>query len=358
MIYSNKFKVIRMAAVITTAVMLLFINKVNAAEKKYDFTGVADASDTAATEEVFCEGLTPVYGSNIEDGEYEVSTECSSSMFKIELCKLYVNSGNMTAEFILSGQGYLCLYKGDALSASKASEEDYIFYNENADGKYSYTVNVDALNECFSLAAYSKKKEKWYDRTILLRADSIPKDKIKVEVPDYEELKKAARNERINALKNEEENKDTDEVTEVVEIPEKLSLKDGKYYAELTFTGGSGKSSVLKDTSVTVIDGDGTLKVKWSSDKYDYMKVCGETIYPVTTEGGSEFIIPLVKVNEPFKVIADTVAMSEPHEIEYEFTVIIKENNNGLLLYCAVGIIFALFFIAFIVVKTKKQKTI
>ena len=33
---------------------------------------------------------------------------------------------------------------------------------------------MEALDKPLNCAAFSKKKEKWYDRTILFRADSLP----------------------------------------------------------------------------------------------------------------------------------------------------------------------------------------
>jgi hypothetical protein len=60
------------------------------------------------------------------------------------------------------------------------------------------------------------------------------------------------------------------------------------------------------------------------------MIVDGEKYEPVNQEElanaddesgvGSIFEIPVSVLNEPFKVIADTTAMSEPHEIEYDLT--------------------------------------
>ena len=61
-----------------------------------------------------------------------------------------------------------------------ASEADFIPYVENAEGKYTYDVPVEALDEDTACAAWSIKKEKWYDRTLVfesagvdLRADAL-----------------------------------------------------------------------------------------------------------------------------------------------------------------------------------------
>ena len=50
------------------------------------------------------------------------------------------------------------------------------------------------------------------------------------------------------------------------------------------------------------------------------MLVDGEKYLPVNTEGNSVFEIPFSDLSSPVNVIADTVAMSKPHEIEYTLT--------------------------------------
>ena len=94
--------------------------------------------------------------------------------------------------------------------------------------------------------------------------------------------------------------------------------KDGIYTVEVSLNGGSGKASITTPAEITVENGKMTLKVEWSSSKYDLMIVGGENYYPVNTEGNSQFLIPLSSVGEPLSVQAETVAMSEPHLIDYE----------------------------------------
>ena len=50
------------------------------------------------------------------------------------------------------------------------------------------------------------------------------------------------------------------------------------------------------------------------------MKVDGQRYDPINTEGNSTFKIPIFALDTPLAVIADTVAMSEPHEVEYTLT--------------------------------------
>ena len=48
------------------------------------------------------------------------------------------------------------------------------------------------------------------------------------------------------------------------------------------------------------------------------MQLVGEEKYePVNTEGNSSFEIPVTVFDQKQKVIADTTAMSVPHEIDY-----------------------------------------
>ena len=50
------------------------------------------------------------------------------------------------------------------------------------------------------------------------------------------------------------------------------------------------------------------------------MIIGDEKYEPVNTEGNSAFEIPVTVFDYKQKVIADTIAMSTPHEIEYTLT--------------------------------------
>ena len=130
-------------------------------------SNVASASDMAEVEEVVEEGMTPISGDKVKDGTYSVAVKSSSKMFDITACELTVESGKMTATMHMGGKGYLYVYMGTGEQAAAADEADYIPFTEQADGTHSFTVPVDALDEGIDCAAFSKKKEKWYDRHIL-----------------------------------------------------------------------------------------------------------------------------------------------------------------------------------------------
>ncbi|MBR3225990.1 MAG: hypothetical protein IKF78_11780 [Atopobiaceae bacterium] len=99
------------------------------------------------------------------------------------------------------------------------------------------------------------------------------------------------------------------------------TLADGTYTVEVSLEGGSGRASVASPATMEVRAGEATLTVVWSSPNYDYMVVDGERYLPVNQTGNSTFQIPVPSLGEPFKVVANTTAMSTPHEIEYELTV-------------------------------------
>lgn len=248
---------------------------------------VASSSEMTEVEDVVEDGMIPIAGDQVKDGTYHVTVKSSSKMFDITACELTVEGGKMTAVMHMGGTGYLYVYMGTGEQAAAASESDYIPFTEEADGTHSFTVPVDALDEGIDCAAFSKKKEKWYDRTILFRADSLPMDAL---------------------------------ADGVVTTPADLGLADGTYTADVALAGGSGRASVESPAQLTVKDGNVTAKIVWSSKNYDYMKV-GDTKYDAVIEDEhSTFEIPVSCFDWAMAVKADTTAMSEAHEIDYTLT--------------------------------------
>ena len=98
------------------------------------------------------------------------------------------------------------------------------------------------------------------------------------------------------------------------------AIADGAYAIGVTLEGGSGRASIESPAKLSVQDGKMTLSVVWSSDKYDYMLVGGEKLLPEIVDGHSVFQVPVDALDAPLKVVADTTAMSTPHEIEYTIT--------------------------------------
>ena len=110
----------------------------------------------------------------LKEGTYEITVESSSSMFNITHCDLMVKDGKMTAVMTMSGHGYGKVFMGTGEEADKAAEADFIPDAPDADGFNVFTVPVEALDAEIDCAAWSKKKEKWYDRTLVFNSDAIP----------------------------------------------------------------------------------------------------------------------------------------------------------------------------------------
>ena len=246
---------------------------------------VEATEETAEQQSVGTEGMTPVLASELRDGVYQIQVDSSSSMFRIEACELTVKDGSMTADMKMGGTGYLKLYMGTGEEAAKAPEEKMIPFEETADGSHHFTIPVEALDKELDCAAFSKKKEKWYDRVLVFRADSLPADALT----------------------------DAAQVT-----AESLGLADGCYTVEVSMEGGSGRVSVESPAKLVVKDQKAVAEVVWSSPNYDYMKVGEEKFLPVNQGGEtSVFEIPVTVFDRKMAVAADTTAMSTPHEIEY-----------------------------------------
>lgn len=245
---------------------------------------VASANEMAEPEEIVEDWMVPIRGEKLNDGTYDMEVRSSSSMFKIVDCELTVTEGKMTAAMTMGGTGYLKIFMGTGEEAVNASEEEYIPFKENADGTHTFTVPVEALDHGIDCAAFSKKKEKWYDRALVFMSTSLPADAFK-------ELK--------------------------VTTAKELGLDDGTYLAEGTLSGGSGRTTIESPVKIAVENGKLTAEVIFSSPNYDYMLVDDEKYEMVNTEGNSTFLIPIPGFDYNIPVVADTIAMSTPHEIEY-----------------------------------------
>lgn len=96
--------------------------------------------------------------------------------------------------------------------------------------------------------------------------------------------------------------------------------ENGEYTVIVTLEGGTGRASVTSPCILIVEDEGAYARIEWSSPNYDYMIMEDVTYLPVNEDGNSVFEIPVTVFDEPMTVIADTTAMSVPHEIEYTLT--------------------------------------
>lgn len=122
-----------------------------------------------------------IYGSQIADGIYEIDVDSSASMFRVVKCVLTVENGTMTAAMTMSGQGYGMVYMGKGKAALEDSEETYIPFTTDENGGKVFNVPVEALNMELDCAAWSIRKEKWYDRVLVFESGQIPAEALKLE---------------------------------------------------------------------------------------------------------------------------------------------------------------------------------
>ena len=258
-------------------------------EDSAEADAVASEEELSSRKEVGREGMEPVTADQLENGSWPIEVDTDTSMFRVADAILMVDNGTMTAKLTLGGKGYEKLYIGTAEEAAAAADADCAFYEENADGSFAYTVAVPVLNAEVDCAAWSIRKEKWYGHKIVFEADTLPEGAVK----------------KLSAAWTEE-------------APAAVDKKDGTYTVNVTLTGGTGKASVTSPAKVTVQGNTATAEIAWSSPNYDYMVAGGQKYLPVNSEGNSVFSIPITAFDAPVTVLADTTAMSVPHEIEYQ----------------------------------------
>ena len=231
--------------------------------------------------------VMPVFAESepLEDGIYSAVFTTDSSMF--HLCEtsegrgtLTVKDGEMVIHITLSSKNHLHLFRGSAEDAQKEGAElldpaiDKVVYSDGfADEVHGFDVPVPYLDDDFDLALVGKKG-KWYDH------------KVSVSDPLY-----------LSPL-------------------EETSVEDGSWLCDVTLNGGSGKASVESPAALSVKDGKITATVIWSSPNYEYMLFGEERYEPVNSDGNSTFEIPVI-LDREMPVSASTVAMSQPHLIDY-----------------------------------------
>lgn len=243
----------------------------------------------SAVSEAASESAAASSARTLEDGTYTAEFDTDSSMFHVNEARdgkgtLTVEDGQMTLHISLQSKKIVNLYVGMAADAPDHEADwlqpttDTVTYSDGTSEEvYGFDVPVEALDTDFQLAILGTKG-KWYDHTVSVR--------------------------NVEA-----------QAAEAVETP-----ADGSYACEVTLEGGSGRATVDSPAALTVADGKMTATIVWSSPNYDYMIVDGEKYLPTNTEGNSTFEIPVSALGTPLSVVADTVAMSTPHEIEYTLT--------------------------------------
>jgi len=274
---------------------LLMLCAAALAENIPDTSRVADASEMTDVEDIVPEGMTPVTADMLNEGVYDdVVVESSSSMFKIVNCTLTVKEGQMTALLEMKSDAYTFMYPGTAEEASKAPYEDLHMLQtilETAEGEdprefYAFILPVDALDAGYTCAAFSARKQAWYPRTLLFRADSLP----------------------LEAWQ-----------PEALDTVASLGLADGQYTCEVALVG-EGRASLASPAALTVENGACTAEIVFSTSKIDYVIVDGQRFEPTSTENGAAFTVPVAAFGRALSIIVDSTAMTPAVEKAYTMT--------------------------------------
>lgn len=235
---------------------------------------------------------------DLEDGEYLASFDTDGSMFHVN--EVYDGKGTLTVKdgigtlhIVLPSTNTVNLFYGVSEDAKKDGAElidpvlEEVTYSDGTTEEVnSFDIPVPYLDKEYDIALIGTKG-KWYDH------------KVKVS----------------NVVSVTNDATITDSLTS-----EDDSLREGQYLVPVTLEGGSGKATIESPTTIIKTDDGYVAVITWSSPHYDYMIVDGEKYLPINEDGNSVFEIPFKDLSAPVTVIADTVAMSEPHEIEYTLT--------------------------------------
>ena len=266
---------------------------------------------------------------DIENGDYNVTVDSSSSMFKVVNCVLTKKNGQMSAVITLSGTGYDYLYMGTAEDAAKADKSSLIPFVENEKGEYTYTIPVSAFDTPIKVAAHSIKKDKWYDRELTFQSDGI--EKIDKETPTPDPVEPVIPVNPDNSKPSTPDN-ESGHVTDLnggtARVDSSTTLKDGEYIPDqFSWSGGTGRVSISCD-KITIKNGQAYATIVFSSGSYSYIKANGNIYYGTNTGSTSTFVIP-VQLNKNNTIIGMTTAMSTAHEITYNIFIYLAAAGSG-----------------------------
>ena len=230
---------------------------------------VTSATPTQETEPAVAAKVLP-------DGEYTVDFETDSGMFRAnEACNgkgtLTVKDGIQTLHVSLQSKKIVNLYVGTAEDAQQSGAVwleptlDTVTYSDGlSEEVFGFDIPVVSVGQEFDLAIIGTKGV-WYDHRVSVQ-NPVP--------------------------------------------------QAGTYTCEVTLNGGSGRASVASPAEISSDGETLTATIQWSSPHYEYMIVDGVQYDPIQQEGNSTFQIPVV-LDADMAVSASTVAMSEPHLVEY-----------------------------------------
>ena len=335
-------------------------------DKQYLWMYIPNPGETSTPDPV--PNPNPAPEVNVANGIYSMDVVSSSSMFKVVDCILTAKDGKMSAVLTLSGTGYGYLYMGTKEEAASADQSSWIPYQVNEEGKYTYTVPVEALDKEIAVAAYSIKKGIWYDRTLTFQSETMKKiaDLNSTDSNNKGDSGNTGNNGNTgnsgttggsnntgntgtnnsafpggsvpgtNSGKTDGNDGKADNVSKyesdtsgsTSHVDSGTTLKDGVYTPDrFTWSGGTGKVQITCN-KVTIKNGQAYATLVFSSDHYQYVKANGNKYYTTKGGGSATAVIP-VALNQNNKIIGMTDKMSVAHEIEYTIFIYLAAANGG-----------------------------
>ena len=329
-------------------------------DKQYLWMYIPNPGETSTPDPV--PNPNPAPEVNVANGIYSMDVVSSSSMFKVVDCILTAKDGKMSAVLTLSGTGYGYLYMGTKEETASADQSSWIPYQVNEEGKYTYTVPVEALDKEIAVAAYSIKKGIWYDRTLTFQSETMKK------IADLNSTDSENKGDSgntgnsgttggsnntgntgtnnsvfpggsvpgTNSGKTDGNDGKADNVSKyesdtsgsTSHVNSGTTLKDGVYTPDrFTWSGGTGKVQITCN-KVTIQNGQAYATLVFSSDHYQYVKANGNKYYTTKGGGSATAVIP-VALNQNNKIIGMTDKMSVAHEIEYTIFIYLAAANGG-----------------------------
>lgn len=243
-------------------------------------SSVETSEDTGSVDE---NDVVPEFKIELENGTYMVDFDTDSSMFHVNeamngKARLTVKDRTARLYLVMPSKNVLNLYEGLAENAGADEANvispvtELVTYDDGiTEEVFAFYVPVYVMDEEFDLALIGKK-EIWYDH------------KVSISNPEL--------------------------------------IEDGSSTIQIELEGGSGRAYIESPVKLTCTEDGYIATLVWSSKNYDYMIVEEEKYLPIFVDEHSVFEIPVADLGTPLSVIADTTAMSEPHEIEYVITFI------------------------------------
>ena len=146
--------------------------------------------DTAEAESALKYGMTPISASEVKNGSFDIMVLSSSRFFKSELSSITSKDGELAALVNMKSKSYKYVYLGTAEEASKADESQLI--PVTIDGEHShFEIPLKSLNSDVPCAAFSIKRQKWYNRNIVFDASSLPDKALNFKTPNYDLIEKS-----------------------------------------------------------------------------------------------------------------------------------------------------------------------